>query len=341
MKKKTAATSEEKCGDISPVFIGASAGGSSAIIELISQFEQEMQISVFIVLHLSHASIGDFLVYKLQPYTPFLCKLAEDGETVKGQTIYIAPPNKHLLVKKNKVVLGYGPLENRWKPSIDVLFRSAAAAYGACATGIILTGLLDDGTSGMAAIKKSGGTCIVQDPNEAEFPDMPLSVLNHIEVDYTIPLSEMGTVLQKISARKHVKQHPIPEEVKTEARISEKVAIGVTELSKVAEQSVFSCPDCGGGLWEVKDESLHRYRCHIGHAYSQKDLIVKQSESIEETLWVALRMMEERRNLMTKIIDQNTNKGLKQTASVYKKKIADIEVHIARMREILFSVQQD
>src|SRR5205085_2193329 len=146
----------------------------------------------------SHKSIGDFLVHRLQASTNYMCVLAKEGTPIAYDTIYIAPPNSHLLVGSDKIVIGQGPEENRWRPSIDALFRSAAAHHGSAVTGIVLTGLLDDGTAGMEAIKRSGGSTIVQDPNEAEFPDMPMSVLNNMEVDYCIRLAEMGDVLKKI-----------------------------------------------------------------------------------------------------------------------------------------------
>jgi hypothetical protein len=121
-----------------------------------------------------------------------------------------AAANHHLLVKKNKIILGSGPEENRWRPSIDVLFRSAAVAYNTRAIGVVLTGSLDDGTNGMDAIKRSGGITIVQDPNEAEYPDMPLSVLNAMEVDHCIPLSQMGDVIFDITQTKRKEKASMP-----------------------------------------------------------------------------------------------------------------------------------
>src|SRR5437763_2723940 len=174
------------------IVIGTSAGGITALTELVNQFNSDWDAAFFIVSHLSRKGISDFLVHKLQEHTNLHCERAmEDGSIQKGH-IYIAMPNFHMLLKNGLVKLGHGPEENRWRPSIDVLFRSAAAYYNSRVIGIILTGLLDDGTSGMWAIKRSGGSLIVQDPNEAEYPDMPISVLNRMEVDYCVRLGEMG-----------------------------------------------------------------------------------------------------------------------------------------------------
>ena len=162
------------------IVVGTSAGGMSALSELVGQLKSGMDAAVFVVMHLSRTSISDFLMHRLQPLTQLKCEIATEGAPIKKNHIYIASPNLHLLVKKGSIILGRGPQENRWRPSIDVLFRSAAAAYSTRAIGVVLTGLLDDGTTGMLTIKRSGGTCIVQDPNEAEYPDMPLSVLNNM-----------------------------------------------------------------------------------------------------------------------------------------------------------------
>ena len=170
------------------IVIGTSAGGLNALSELVSQLKKEWDAAYFVVLHLSRKGISDFLVHQLQQYTTLPCQLGNNDQDIEKGHIYIAIPNFHLLIKKGKVRLGNGPTENRWRPSIDVLFRSAAASYNSHVTGIILTGLLDDGTSGMWAINRTGGTLVVQDPNEAEYPDMPLAVLNRMEADYCITL---------------------------------------------------------------------------------------------------------------------------------------------------------
>ena len=147
------------------IVIGASAGGLNAIAELVSQFPTDLNAAVFVVLHLSKAALGDILVNRIQKNTSLDCKIAEHNEEIKSGQIYIAPPDEHLLAKEDRIVIGRGPAENRFRPSIDVLFRSAAASHGEKVIGIILTGFLNDGTAGMMAIKQSGGHCIVQDRN--------------------------------------------------------------------------------------------------------------------------------------------------------------------------------
>lgn len=213
------------------ITIGASAGGLNAMSELVSQLPEGINAAVFIVLHLSKVGLGDFLVNRLQKYTTYTCAVATDKETVQTDHIYIVPPDQHLLVKDDRIIIGQGPAENRWRPSIDVLFRSAAVCYGNRVTGIILTGYLNDGTSGMSAIRSCGGTCIVQYPNQAEYPDMPLSVLESMEVDYCVPLNKMGEAIKEIIAKKTEKKVTIQEDLLKEAKIAEKA---VTHIEAVA-----------------------------------------------------------------------------------------------------------
>ncbi len=322
------------------IVVGTSAGGMNALIELISQLTENIDAAFFIVMHLSRTSISDFLVHRLQPHTLLKCAVATEDTSIEKGHIYVAAPNQHLLVKKDKIILGRGPEENRWRPSIDVLFRSAAAAYSTRVIGVVLTGSLDDGTTGMLAIKRSGGTCIVQDPNEAEYPDMPLSVLNNMEVDYCIQLHQMGETVFKIT-KLNPEEIAAPQDVIIESEIAERVVVDYENVKQLGVKSIYACPDCGGGLWDISKQNgkSDRYRCHIGHSYSEKDLVVKQGEILESTLWTALRIMEERRNLLKKMEDDNNKKGLSKMAASYQEKGADIQFHVDKMKEILFATQ--
>jgi two-component system, chemotaxis family, protein-glutamate methylesterase/glutaminase len=320
------------------VVVGASAGGFNAMTELVSQLKPGMNMALLMVLHLSRKGISEFLVHRLQQVTRLHCQVAVEEGTIYADHIYIAPPNYHLLVKEGKTVIGHGPQENRWRPSIDVLFRSAAANYNGRTIGIILSGLLDDGAAGMLAIKKTGGRLIVQDPNEAEYPDMPLAVLNNMEADYCVPLNEMGTVLREITNTEPVASE-IPADIKRESEIAEKVSLGIEVVDKLGEHSVYTCPDCGGALWRLTDEKMDRYRCHVGHSYSERDLAVKQAEQVEATLWVALRMMEERRNLLKKLETDIRHKGFQRIASDHSERAKELEEHIDKLKEMLFTVQ--
>ncbi len=322
------------------IVVGASARGMNAFIELISQFKEGLDAAVCIVMHLSRTSVSDFLIYHLQPHASLKSEVAKNNAAIEKGHIYFSAPNQHLLVKKNKIILSRGPEENRWRPSIDVLFRSAAAAYSTRAIGIILTGLLNDGTTGMLAIKRSGGKSIVHDPNEAEYPDMPMSIINSMEVDHCIPLSKMGEVILDI-LKTNPKKIPAPADVIIESEISERVVVTYENVKQLGEKSIYACPDCGGGLWSIKKENrkADRYRCHIGHSYSEKDLVVKQGETLESTLWIALRIMEERRTLLKKKEEDNKKKGLSKLATSYRTKSEGMHFHVDKMKDVLFATQ--
>lgn len=322
------------------VVIGASAGGLNALTEMVQTLQKGLNAAYCIVLHLSRKGIGDFVVHRLKQFTAMDCIMAVHGGSIQPDTIYVARPNQHLLVKDNTFILGAGPEENRYRPSIDVLFRSAAVAYSSHAVGIILSGLLDDGTSGMWAIKRSGGACIVQDPNQAEYPDMPLSVINNMEVDHVTTLEGIGPLIAEILTLKKGRKKAVPKDVLVESKIAEYTAVGIDDVRKLdVVQSLFACPDCGGGLWEARNDVIKRYRCHIGHAYTERDLVIKQAETASTTLWVALRMMEERKHLLRKLEVGSVKNGHKSLSSSYVEKQDEMKRHIDKLKEILFDLQ--
>jgi two-component system, chemotaxis family, protein-glutamate methylesterase/glutaminase len=212
--------------------------------------------------------------------------------------------------------------------------RSAAASYSNRAIGVILTSALDDGTTGMLAIKRSGGICIVQDPNEGEYPDIPLSVLNNMEVDYSISLAKMGDIIFETTQGEQ-ELIAAPPDIIVESEIAERVVVDYDNVRKIGEKSIYACPDCGGGLWAINKQTgkSDRYRCHIVHSYSESDLVIKLGQILESTLWTALRIMEERRNLLKKMEDDNQRKGLSKMALSYQDKGRDIQFHVDKMKE--------
>jgi two-component system, chemotaxis family, protein-glutamate methylesterase/glutaminase len=323
------------------IVVGASAGGSDALCKLAAAMPRDLNAAIFIVLHLGGQGIDRFLTTRLQKCTSMHCVLATDGLTIKKGHIYIAPVDQHLILKPGTMHLTKGPTENRWRPSIDVLFRSAAVYYNERTIGIVLSGMLYDGTAGMQAIKRCGGTCIVQDPGEAMYPDMPHSVLNNTMVDHILPVAGMTDAIQYTIASKKAEGITIPEDIKAEVAIPEKTITTIDNISKLGKQTVYSCPDCGGGLWEIKDSDHIHYRCHIGHAFSENELLKTQFESINETLWVALRMMEERKNLLFKISHDEKTRNMHALSNMHTERAQELEEHITKLKELLFNTQPD
>ncbi|RAJ22200.1 two-component system chemotaxis response regulator CheB [Pedobacter cryoconitis] len=280
------------------ITIGTSAGGFSAIAKLVASFKQDLDAAVFIVIHLSGNSNSEIVLKGIQKHTQLKCRVAEDQQEIQNRTIYLAKADHHLLLTKGRILVTKGAFENHWRPAIDVLFRSAAAAYGSCVTGIILTGLLDDGVSGMFAIKRSGGLCIVQDPAEAEFPDMPNSVLNAMEVDYKVAVNEIGHILTDRFSHTVCVKKEVPADVKLEAEITRRMTTSMKDLTKLGEFSHLTCPECGGTMVKIANDAVPRYRCYTGHSFTERIFEDQQLKGIEDSVWVAIRMMEERKNLL-------------------------------------------
>jgi len=314
------------------VVIGTSAGGLSALKKLISQLPKDFPLPVLIVRHISADATGNILLNELNKLNTIKCEHAKSGNNLKSGYLYLAPSDHHLMIGGDlKMLVTKGAKENRSRPAIDPLFRSAAVAFGTGVIGILLTGYLDDGTSGMKAIKGCGGICIVQDPNEAEYPDMPRNAMNNVKIDYSLPISEMAALLYKLISQKLPKRKPVPEDVLTEAKIAERVLSDLSSVNKLGDQVPFNCPGCGGVLWKVEKDSNLRFRCHTGHAYTAASLLAEQTNKIEETMWIALRMFEERKNLLTEIARGKSGVGSKSA----HERANMSQVHIDRIRAIL------
>lgn len=200
------------------IVIGASAGGMAALKKLVAQLPKDFSAPVFIVTHMSADVTGDVLVKVLNESSHLPCVHAHNKQTFKVGTMYLAPSDQHMLMAKGEILITKGTRENRSRPAIDPLFRSAAVTYGNRVIGIILTGYLDDGTSGMMAIKRCGGVCIAQDPEDASYPDMPQSVIANVGADYYLPIAEMGVLLTDLLRRELPESKPVPEDIMIEAK---------------------------------------------------------------------------------------------------------------------------
>jgi two-component system, chemotaxis family, protein-glutamate methylesterase/glutaminase len=316
------------------IVIGTSAGGLDALDALIGQLPTGIGASIFIVQHMGPDNTAAALLRRLGRQRAFECRMARNREKFKTGRIYIAQPDYHLLVKGDHVLVTKGARENRYRPGIDPLFRSAAATHGARVIGVLLTGMLDDGTAGLVAVKKCGGVTVVQDPKDAAYPEMPQSALNNLKVDYCVPISEMGRLLETLVRQNPGASRPIPEEIKTEALIAERVLSDVAQVSGLGKQVPYNCPNCGGVLWQIGTNKALRYRCHTGHSFTAATLLTSQNETIEETLWVSLRMFEERKNLLNNMAAREKHRRLK---SSYSEKAEETQVHIERIRLMLQS----
>lgn len=313
------------------VVIGASAGGFAALTTLAAQLPASFPAAVFVVLHIAADFPAESFVKRLEDSGGMPWRLPQDGERFRVGTGYLAPPDVHMLVKERTVLVTKGARENRSRPAIDPLFRSAAVAHGSRVVGVVLTGMLDDGTAGLEAVDRCGGITVVQDPADAAFPSMPLSAIENVRVRHRATIADMGALLERLVRAPAPKRKPTPEDVAVEALIAERVVSDVNTPEALGNRVPHSCPECGGALWQLSQPKVLRYRCPVGHAFTAATLLETQSEKIEETLWITLRMLEERRNFATSIA-KRTAAPMSKSAEV---RARETVVQIKRIREIL------
>jgi two-component system, chemotaxis family, protein-glutamate methylesterase/glutaminase len=318
------------------IVIGASAGGVETSSRLLGLLSVGLPAAIVVVVHVSRASPG-VLPSILARSTRLRVKRAEHGDTLNDGFVYVAPPDHHVLVRDGHVETNRGPRENRQRPAIDPLFRSAAVAYGPRAIGVVLTGFLDDGTAGLAAIKRLGGISVVQDPKDALFAGMPQSALERVDIDHRASLAEMGPLLARLVAMPPPEaKPPTPDaRIELEARLAESPAMNVAANDLIGSPAPFSCPECAGPLWEVHDDQLRRYRCHTGHALTAKALVDGQASAIERSLWASFRLLEERAKMLAQMAEDERRHGRIATAGVYAERAAESSQHAHRIRALL------
>lgn len=319
------------------VVIGASAGGVEAVTCLIKQLPANLSAAIFVVLHLS-ANSKSVLPHILQRAGSFPAIHPKDGDPIELHKIYVAPPNEHLLVQVNEVVLSHGPRENGFRPAVDVLFRSAAIAYGQRVIGVILSGMLDDGTAGLRSIKTRGGIAIAQHPKEAVFSSMPRSAIESGSVDHVLTLAEIASFLATKVYESVPEEATMPDGPEQEAIIVAKSKASLERGEQPDNPSPLTCPDCGGVLWELRDRNLIRFRCHVGHAYSLDSLLEEQAQDVERALWAAVRALEEKAALSRRMAVQARAQNRLTSEAQFHQRAQEIEHNSKLLRQMV--VQQ-
>ena len=274
------------------IVVGASAGGVDALSRLVAQLPADLNAAVLIVLHIGAGAshLADILnrAGKLPVSHP------DDGEALLHGRIYVAPPDRHMMVEDGRIRLVPGPKENFCRPAIDPLFRSAALAYGERVIGVMLTGQLDDGSAGLLAIKDRGGIAIVQDPREAVAPSMPESAAACTPVDHLCPLAEIGALLVYYDPPDDPPPpSPGGSDPKNKAGATEAFVAGEEELAQLGTPSPLTCPECRGVLYRLKDSRLLRFRCRAGHVMSGRTLLAAMGPAREGATWSLIRALSE------------------------------------------------
>jgi two-component system, chemotaxis family, protein-glutamate methylesterase/glutaminase len=298
------------------IVIGGSSGSYAPIRQIIAELPGDLPASIFIATHVPTHSSG-YLSDVLETTSRLRVTRAVDGAPIERGCVYVAVPDHHLLVIDGTVRLGNGPRENMTRPAIDPLFRSAALSYGARVVGVVLSGLLNDGASGLCAIKACGGTAVVQHPLDATADQMPLSALEVVEPDRVAAAADMAGVLAALVADDAGKAKECPDSLELDVEIARGGRLGAEKLREMADPSALSCPDCQGVLSEVRDGQPLRYRCQIGHAYTA-EVLESRAEHVDEAMRIALRVMEERVTLVTRMAEDARRTGRKAVAELYE-----------------------
>jgi two-component system chemotaxis response regulator CheB len=315
------------------VVIGASVGGIEALRALVAGLPPDLPASIFVVLHTSPQAPG--MLAEILDYAGGLsARSPKDRERIHRGTIYVAPPDRHLVIEPNLVRVTRGPKENRFRPAIDPLFRSAAQTYGPRVIGVILTGYLDDGTAGLWTVKQLGGTTIVQDPSDALIPFMPQNALAHVKVDYCLPLAEIAPLLVRLTSETEEEGvYSVPKEVEIEVNIAKEQKALEAGVLQLGEPSNYACPECHGVLLQLKEGSLWRFRCHTGHAYSIESLLADITEKMDDALSNSIRAFEEGELFMRHLAKHLGQGENSQSAEAFVKRADDTKRRANLMRQ--------
>lgn len=319
------------------IVVGASAGGVEALTYLVKHLPPDLNAAILIVLHVpAHAT--SVLPSILERAGNLPVSHAKDNEAISPGRIYVAPPDYHLLVKPGYIHLSRGPRENSHRPAIDPLFRTAARAYGRRVVGVVLTGVLDDGAAGLKAVKMRDGVAVVQHPDDAMYSGMPRSAIANVDdIDHILPLSEIPDALvvlanTPVSAEP---EKPVSQEMEIESELAGMNMTVLNQDERPGKPSSFACPDCGGTLWDLSEGDLLRFRCRTGHAFSSETLLAKQSDALEDALWIALRALEEKSSLSRRMAQRMGDRNQTLSAKRLEQEAQDAQQQAALIRDVL------
>jgi two-component system chemotaxis response regulator CheB len=291
---------EDNSGTV--IAVGASAGGVEALIHLVAGLPADLPCPVLVTLHMP-ARAPSVLAQILDRHGSLPAKQAVDGAPLEPGTIRVAVPGRHLLVHEGRIVLSEGPTENGHRPAVNALFRSVALACGQHAVGVLLSGMLDDGALGLAAIRSRGGTTIAQSPTDALFPAMPLNAIEAGVVDHQVAADEAGALLKQLAAREYEEREMEPNpsmELENQIAMAHPFTTSF-EAEALGPPSGYTCPDCNGSLIAVDDNN---YRCQVGHAWTGHALLRARDHEVENAFWVAMRSLHEKAKLARRLSEQ-------------------------------------
>lgn len=320
------------------VAVAASAGGVEALKRFVAGLPADLPAAVLVALHLPPSS-QSMLTQILARAARLPVVVAAHGASLRPGHVHVAPPDSHLLVRDGHVVLGHGPRENGHRPSHDAMLRSVALAAGTRALGVVLTGLLDDGAAGLAAVQRYGGACLVQEPDEAEFPSMPRAALAAVPSARRVSLADLAK--EVVSAVDETPDDALPvDDAQRQLDLAELESAEhgsplMVDGSTPGTPSPFSCPDCHGVLNHVPDGRVLRFRCRTGHAWTSQSLMAEQDEQVEESLWIALRVLEERADLSRRLADDALRGSRTWSSEHFAQRASQADRSVALIKRVL------
>lgn len=317
--------------------IGGSAGSGAALRTIAERLRRDLPAAVFVVQHVADGR-GSLLASMLDRWGPLPAVEAEDDALIRPGVIHVAPSGQHLLLDGDHVRLRRGPPENRARPAIDPLFRSAAAWHDGRTVGVLLSGYLTDGAAGLYAVQRCGGLTIVQDPADAQVNEMPAYALDSVEVDYVASAPRIGELLNEIVDQPAQRLREVPRDIKIEARMAAGEGLSISNEERLGEVTPFACPDCNGNLWEIRDGRILRYRCHVGHAYSGEVLAVAQDAALDQALWSALRALRERAVMLRRLTSDAESNGRLRSVASFSEAAKQVEEEADTLQRFIVSM---
>ncbi|WP_428486846.1 chemotaxis protein CheB [Rhodopila sp.] len=320
------------------IVIGGSTGAIEVLAEICANFPANLAAAVFVVVHVG-SSGNDLLAGIVDRRGPLRAIMAVDEAPIERGTITVAPADHHLLVMTDQIRLGRGPRENMTRPAIDPLFRSAAISHGPQVIGVLLSGMLNDGSAGLAAIKRCGGVAVVQNPSDARADEMPLSALRACDVDYRARTVEFGGLLTRLAREPAGAAVPIPPDIALEVAIALGTALDTPAIRKIADPVALTCPACGGVLSELQSKPPLRFRCQTGHGFTAEILDQQQSGPTEQAIMVALRIVQERATLTERMAQEARAGGRNHSASMLEQRLEELRKHAEQLRQVAINAR--
>ncbi|NYJ06845.1 chemotaxis protein CheB [Petropleomorpha daqingensis] len=326
------------------VVVGASAGGVEALRDFVSGLPADLPAAVLVVLHMPGGGRSALASVLTRP-SSLPVRAAIEGAPLVPGTVTVGVPDRHLLLTEDeRLTLSLGPRENGHRPSVDALFRSAAQVAGPRVIGVVLSGALDDGASGMLAIASRGGAAVVQDPTEALYDSMPRTARGAVGAAHVLPAAEIGPLLGRLTREDlgdDVQVAPAPLDMRMENAMAHLDGESWGAESHPGDPVPLTCPDCHGPLFRIPDGVLHRFRCLVGHAWSAESLAAQHTSAVEGALWMALRTLEEKAELSRAMAARASAAGHELTGRTFEERADDAHQAAVLVRDLLERATRD